>query len=70
MSDDLLVKARGREFMWAEAGLAAQGFFLEATARGLGSVFTGGFHPMEARALLGLGPLEEVLALLPVGRRP
>ncbi|HVO17612.1 MAG TPA: SagB/ThcOx family dehydrogenase [Anaeromyxobacter sp.] len=68
-SDDPLVKARGVEFMWAELGLAAQGFFLEATARGLGSVFTGGFHPQEAQEVLGLPAPQEVLALLPVGRR-
>ena len=68
-SFDPLVKARAVEFMWAEAGLAARGFFLEATARGLASVFTGGIRPKEARAVLGLPPSEEVLAVLPVGRR-
>ncbi|HUJ24533.1 MAG TPA: SagB/ThcOx family dehydrogenase [Myxococcales bacterium] len=61
---------RGRPFLWAEAGLAAQGFFLQATALGLGSVFVGGFQPAPAREVLGLPAGEEVLAVLPVGRRP
>jgi SagB-type dehydrogenase family enzyme len=61
---------RGPLFMWAEAGLAAQGFFLQATALGLGSTFVGGIRPVEARAALGLPSGEEVLAVFPVGRRP
>jgi len=69
-SEDPVARARGPQWMWAEAGLAAQGFFLEATAMGLGSVFTGGFRPPEAQAVLGLPSSEEVLAILPVGRRP
>jgi SagB-type dehydrogenase family enzyme len=64
------MKELGTPFLWVEAGLAAQGFFLEATARGLGSTFVGGFRPAEARAVLGLPAGEEVLAVLPVGRRP
>jgi nitroreductase len=50
-------------------GWAAQGFFLEATAMGLGSVYTGGFRPKETQAVLGLPSSEEVLGLFPVGRR-
>jgi nitroreductase len=68
-SPDPLVKERAAQFTWVEAGLAAQGFFLEATAMGLGSVYTGGFLPKEAQAVLGLPSSEEVLAILPVGRR-
>ncbi|HUL65615.1 MAG TPA: SagB/ThcOx family dehydrogenase [Burkholderiaceae bacterium] len=68
-STDPLVHERAAEFTWVEAGLAAQGFFLEATAMGLGSVYTGGFRPKEAHAVLGLPPSEEVLGILPVGRR-
>jgi SagB-type dehydrogenase family enzyme len=62
-------KDRGAEFMWIEAGLAAQGFLLEATAMKLGSTFVGGFRPREARLALGLPDSEEVLAVLPVGHR-
>lgn len=64
------MKEPGTQFLWVEAGLAAQGFFLEATARGLGSTYVGGFRPAETRAVLGLPAAEEVLAVLPVGRRP
>jgi SagB-type dehydrogenase family enzyme len=69
-SDDPLLKERAAQFTWVEAGLAAQGFFLEATAMGLGSVYTGGFRTEETRAVLGLPSSEEVMAILPVGRRP
>jgi SagB-type dehydrogenase family enzyme len=62
-------KERALEFMWAEAGCAAQGLFLQATARGLGSVFIGSINPKEIRELLGLPPEQEVLAVLPVGKR-
>jgi SagB-type dehydrogenase family enzyme len=68
-SGDPLVEARAAQFMWVEAGLAAQGFFLEATAMGLGSVYTGGFRPKEAHEVFGRPPSEEVLGILPVGRR-
>lgn len=61
---------RASQYMWVEAGLAAQGFFLEATSLGLGSVYVGGFKPSEAHALLGLPDTEEVLAVLPVGKKP
>jgi len=61
---------RGSAFMNVEAGLAAQGFFLQATALGLGSTYVGGFKPAEAREALKLPAGEEVLAVLPVGRRP
>jgi SagB-type dehydrogenase family enzyme len=64
------MKELGTQFLWVEAGLAAQGFFLEATARGLGGTYVGGFRPAEARAVLGLPAAEEVLAVLPVGHRP
>jgi len=69
-SEDPAVRERGAHFMWVEAGLAAQGFFLEATAMGLGSTYVGGFRAAETQALLGLPSSEEVLAILPVGRRP
>jgi SagB-type dehydrogenase family enzyme len=57
-------------FMAVEAGLAAQGFFLQAEALGMGSTYVGGFKPREAREVLGLPEGEAVLGVLPVGRRP
>ena len=63
------MKERGPNFMWVEAGLAAQGFFLEATAMGLGSTYVGGFSPSAAHAALSLPPAEQVLGVLPVGRK-
>lgn len=62
--------ARRRDFMCVEAGLAAQGLFLQATALGLGSTYVGGFDPDAARAFLELPAGEEVLAVLPVGASP
>jgi SagB-type dehydrogenase family enzyme len=67
---DPAARERSVHFMWVEAGLAAQGFFLEATALGLGSTYVGGFRTQVTHALLGLPDSEEVLAILPVGRRP
>lgn len=61
---------RGGLFMAVEAGLAAQGFFLEAEALGLGSTYVGGFQPKEAHDALGLPDGEEVLGVFPVGRKP
>ncbi len=61
---------RSRGFMFQESGLAAQSFFLQATALGLGSTFVGGFKPGPTRELLALPPGEEPLAVLPVGKRP
>ena len=64
------MKDRGAQFMWVEAGLAAQGFFLQATALELGSTYVGGFDPAAARTALDLAAGEEVLAVLPVGHKP
>jgi SagB-type dehydrogenase family enzyme len=64
------LRDRKEQFMATEAGLAAQGFFLEAEAMGLGSTFVGGFDPNKARKELGLKYDEQILAVLPVGKRP
>lgn len=64
------VGSRKEQFMATEAGLAAQGFFLQAEAMGLGSTFVGGFDPNKARKELGLKYDEQILAVLPVGKRP
>jgi SagB-type dehydrogenase family enzyme len=60
---------RGSQFLAVEVGLAAQGFFLQETALGLGSTFVGGFDPAGARTALGLPTTEDVIAVLPVGRK-
>ena len=62
-------KERAAQFMATEAGLAAQGFFLEETALGLGSTFVGGFKPDVSRTFLALPQGEETLAVLPVGHK-
>jgi SagB-type dehydrogenase family enzyme len=64
------MKERAKQFMAIETGLAAQGLLLEVTALGLGGTFVGGFDPPKARAALGLSAEEEVLALIPVGKKP
>jgi len=63
-------KLAGQAEQWSavEAGLAAQGFFLQAVALGLGSTYVGGFDEPETRGYLELGPQQRVLAVLPAGR--
>ncbi|MBI5546974.1 MAG: SagB/ThcOx family dehydrogenase [Deltaproteobacteria bacterium] len=63
------IKERSSSFIWVEAGLAAQSFFLEATALGMGSTYVGGFKPDATRSVLGLAAGEEPLAVLPVGKK-
>lgn len=55
------------KFMYVEAGLAAQNFFLQVTALGLGSTYVGGFKPVELSRYLALPANEEAIAVLPVG---
>jgi len=50
-----------------EVGHAAQNIYLQATARGLGTVFVGAFDDREVRDVLGLPPEHEPLGLMPVG---
>ncbi len=61
---------RAAQFIAIEAGLAAQGFFLQAEALGLGSTYVGGFRPRDTHDALKLPAGEEVLAVLPVGHKP
>lgn len=62
--------AVAEDLMNREAGHAAQNFLLQATALDLAAVPVGGFDPALVGRLLALAPGEEVLYLLPVGRRP
>jgi SagB-type dehydrogenase family enzyme len=60
---------RGAPWVYVEAGLAAQNFFLEAVALGLGSTYVGGFEPDKVSSFLRLSPGEEPIAVLPVGKK-
>jgi SagB-type dehydrogenase family enzyme len=64
------IKNRAEEFTAVEAGLASQGFFLQAEALGLGSTYVGGFKPAEVKKYLGLKSDDEIFAVLPVGKKP
>ncbi len=56
------------DLMNREAGHVAQNILLQATALDLVAVPVGGFDPAAIARLLALGPGEEVLYLIPVGR--
>lgn len=54
--------------MQIEAGHAAQNVYLQATARGLGTVLLGAFDERQAQQVLGLPAAHLPLGLMPVGR--
>jgi len=58
---------RGRRYAHMEVGHAAQNIYLQATARGLGTVFVGAFRDKEVQDALELPPDHEPLGLMPVG---
>lgn len=58
------------KWLGMEAGFAIQNVYLEATARGLGTVMVGGFQPALVTPVLGLPEGVVPLGLLPLGRRP
>jgi SagB-type dehydrogenase family enzyme len=60
---------RGHRYAHIEVGHAAQNVYLQATARGLGTVFVGAFDDAEIQDVLGLPPDHEPLGLMPVGRK-
>ena len=60
---------RGRRYAHMEVGHAAQNVYLQATARGLGTVFVGAFDDTEVQDVLGLPPDHEPLGLMPVGHQ-
>ena len=60
---------RGRRYAHMEVGHAAQNVYLQATARGLGTVFVGAFDDTEVQDVLRLPPDHEPLGLMPVGRK-
>jgi len=60
---------RGRRYAHIEVGHAAQNIYLQAAARGLGTVLVGAFDDSEVQDVLGLPPDHEPLGLMPVGRK-
>lgn len=60
---------RGRRYVHIEVGHAAQNIYLQATARGLGTVMVGAFDDDEVREALGLPEDHEPLGLMPLGHR-
>ena len=61
---------RGRQYVYMEAGHAAQNVYLQATALGLGTVVIGAFDDDSVKRILGMRGDEEPLYLMPVGRPP
>ena len=58
---------RARRYTHIEVGHAAQNVYLQAVARGLGTVIVGAFDDAEVREALGLPADHAPLALMPVG---
>ncbi len=59
--------ARGRGYVYMEAGQAAEGLMLQAVALGLASTIVGAFGDEDVKRLLHLALNETPLCLLPVG---
>ena len=59
---------RAERYTHIEVGHAAQNVYLQATARGLGTVIVGAFHSAEVQEVLELPDNHEPLAIMPVGR--
>ena len=60
---------RGIRYVHMEAGHAAQNLYLQVESLGLGTVVVGAFRDDEVRNLLRLGPDQEPLYIIPIGRR-
>jgi len=59
---------RGAQYVYMEAGHAAQNVYLQAQSLGLGTVVVGAFGDEEVRELLNLSEKEAPLYIIPVGR--
>lgn len=59
---------RAQRYVHMEAGHAAQNVYLQATARGLGTVLVGSFNDLKSREVLGLPASHTPLGLMPLGR--
>jgi SagB-type dehydrogenase family enzyme len=60
---------RGIRYVHMEAGHAAQNICLQAVSLDLGTVVIGAFNDDDLKKLMPLGPSEEPLYLIPVGKR-
>lgn len=60
---------RGVRYVYLEAGHVAQNVALQAVALGLACVTVAAFHDGEVKRAMSLGEAEEVLYLIPVGRK-
>lgn len=58
---------RARRYSHIEVGHVAQNIYLQATARGLGTVIVGAFDDAEVQEVLDLPPDHAPLAIMPVG---
>lgn len=59
---------RGVQYVWMEAGHAAQNVYLQVQSLNLGTVVIGAFNDEEIQKLLNLSAEEKPLYLMPVGR--
>ena len=58
---------RGVRYVHIEVGHVGQNIYLEATNLGLGTVAVGAFYDDEVGKILGVGPDEHPLYIMPVG---
>lgn len=59
---------KGIQYVWLEAGHAAQNVYLQVESLGLGTVTVGAFHDEEVKKLLNLSEEETPLYIMPIGR--
>lgn len=62
-------RSRNPNWMYLEAGHAAQNVYLQAVPLNLGTVVMGGFRPEEVREALNIPEDEELIYVMPVGIR-
>jgi SagB-type dehydrogenase family enzyme len=60
---------RGRQYVYLEAGHAAQNVLLQAVALGLGAVVVGAFDDGAVHRVVGMGAAERPIYLIPFGKK-
>jgi len=60
--------ARGHNYVFMEAGAAAENLMLEAVALGLGTTLVGAFDDDEVAKLYGLTTKERPICMIPIGK--